>query len=181
MTAMRIGNDHASIAPVTLDNKENESNDRGRLLRALARAQGPSAASSLQLESEPGPRAQIHNPPAGRIATAGAMAHCAMQPKATPSATIYSADDVLRRALTAAHKATSRGKETGVAAPGMPPPRSSAISKPAHVPWREHARRHMPPIDQATRPADHSTGVRRSLCSANQSRRPMGSSSGCEP
>ena len=154
---MLIGNDHASIAPVTLDNKENESDERGRLLRALARVHGPSATSSLQLESEPGCRAQIRNPPAGWIATASATWRCVTQPEATPDATNHSADDVLRRALTAAHKASSRGKETGVAVP-MLPRLSSAISKPAYVPWREHARRHMLPINQTARPADRSTG-----------------------
>jgi hypothetical protein len=38
----------------------------------------------------------------------------------------------------------------------LTPRLSSAINKPAHVPWRDHARRHMPPTDRATRPVDQS-------------------------
>ena len=67
----------------------------------------------------------------------------------------HNVDDALRRALTAAHKAASRGKETGVAAPMMPPRLSSAIAKPAYIPWRDHARRHNPPTAPNVRPIQH--------------------------
>jgi len=155
---MRINHDHATIALVTLDDRENANEDRGRLLRALARAHSSTEALHLELGGKPGLRAQIQTQPAGRIATANAMAGCATQPQATPMATAHNVDDALRRALTAAHKAASRGKETGGAAPMMPPRLSSAIAKPAYVPWREHARRHIPPTAPARRPAGHSTG-----------------------
>jgi hypothetical protein len=155
---MRIGNDRASIALVTLDDKENANKERGRLLRAMARAHCSTATSRLEPGSEPGPRAQIHSPPAGPIDTADALTRGDMQPQATPSATTHNADDALRRALTAAHRAASRGKATGVAAPGLPPRPSSAISKQAYVPWRDHARRHMPLTDRTTQPVDQVSG-----------------------
>ena len=154
---MLIGNDHASIALVALDDEENQTNERGRLIRALARAQGSKVASSLGLGSTPGP-IQIQVPPAGWIANASAPARLLTAPGTNLSEAAQPADDRLRRALLATHKATARGKETGVATPGVLPRLSSAISKQEHIPWRDYARRHAPITDRATRPSDHSTG-----------------------
>ena len=83
---MRINHDHATIALVTLDDRENANEDRGRLLRALARVHSSTEASHLELGGKPGLRAQIQIQPAGRIATANAMAGRATQPQATPCA-----------------------------------------------------------------------------------------------
>ena len=97
---MRIGNDHATIAPVTLDDKENANKERGRLLRALARVHCSTATSYPELGGKPGPSAQIQIPPAGLVDTADALTRCATQPQAAPSATAHDVDDALRRALT---------------------------------------------------------------------------------
>ena len=153
---MLIGNDHASIALVTLDKQEGENEQRGRLLRALARSHALAAASGGAPKGAPAVK-QNSDQPETRIALAERPANRPAGPLAVAGASPRQGNDALRRALIASHKATALRDDTPRLALRPDGP-TSVLGKRAHIPWRDFQSRHVPNVVQQQRPGEHSSG-----------------------
>jgi hypothetical protein len=106
---MLIGNDHASIAPVTLDEHKRGDEQRGKPLRALARSHGLAAASGGVPRGAPAVMHKTRTRPVMRITLAARPALGALAPREDTGASSRHGNDAPRRACARGSQRRSDG------------------------------------------------------------------------